>query len=491
MMSFEADFFRSRLDQMIDLRSPLAILASRMPWQEIEASLAHHFKRQIKAGKKIETVGLFGPEVKVVGAGSSNAGRPRLSIRIMVSLLYLKHAFNESDEGVVERWGETPTWQYFSGMDYFEHRMPCDGSLLSKFRKIIGEEGVERLLAQTIAVALNLKMISPSELQTVVVDTTVQPKAIAHPTDSRLLEMARHKLVEAAKSAGIALKQTFVKEGKHLTRMAGRYAHAKQFRRMKKSISRQRTIVAKLARQIESRMSTLAHAVKSVVSDVLSKAQRIVTQSQTPKSHGIPKLYSWHAPEVEVIAKGKARTPYEFGVKVGVASTLRGNLIVGARSFPHNPYDGHTLQEQLEQASILSDSTIKDVYVDLGYRGVDQQNPTVSIKHRGKYKRLSDKERRLLKRRQAIEPIIGHLKSDHRMNRCHLKGANGDAIHAVLCAAGYNIRWLLRMIRKKGLGLYFLLIKLLALIFLWSKSSPKISIKQFRSNPSTALLAGC
>jgi len=151
-----------------------------------------------------------------------------------------------------------------------------------------------------------------------------------------------------------------------------------------------------------------------------------------------------------VIAKGKARTPYEFGVKVGVASTLRGNLIVGARSFPHNPYDGHTLQEQLEQASILSDSTIKDVYVDLGYRGVDQQNPTVSIKHRGKYKRLNDKERRLLKRRQAIEPIIGHLKSDHRMNRCHRKGANGDAIHAVLCAAGYNIRWLLRVIRKKG-----------------------------------------
>jgi IS5 family transposase len=192
-----------------------------------------------------------------------------------------------------------------------------------------------------------------------------------------------------------------------------------------------------------------------------------------------------------VIAKGKARTPYEFGVKVGVASTLKGNLIVGARSFPHNPYDGHTLQEQLEQARILSDSTIKDVYVDLGYRGVDQQKPTVSIKHRGKYKRLSDKERRLLKRRQAIEPIIGHLKSDHRMNRCHLKGANGDAIHAVLCAAGYNIRWLLRMIRKKGLGLYFLLIKLLTLIFLWSKSSPKISIKQFRSNQSTALLAGC
>ena len=89
-----------------------------MPWQEIEASFAHYFKLQINAGKKIETVGLFGPEVKVVGAGASNAGRPCLSIRIMVSLLYLKRAFNESDEGVDERWGETPTCQYFSGMDY-------------------------------------------------------------------------------------------------------------------------------------------------------------------------------------------------------------------------------------------------------------------------------------------------------------------------------------------------------------------------------------
>jgi IS5 family transposase len=331
-------------------------------------------------------------------------------------------------------------------------------------------------------------MIAPSALETVVVDTTVQPKAIAHPTDSRLLEVARHKLVEVAKSAGIVLKQTFVKEGKQLTRMAGRYAHAKQFRRMKKPISRQRTIVEKLIRQIQCRMSAAAQGLKSVISQALEKAQRIVAQSQSQKSNGTPKIYSWHAPEAEVIAKGKARTPYEFGVKVGITSTLKGNLLLGARSFPHTPYDGHTLHEQLEQASILSDSTIKDVYVDLGYRGVDHQNPTVSIKHRGKYKRLSDKERTLLKRRQAIEPIIGHLKSDHRLNRCHLKGADGDAIHAVLCAAGYNIRWLLRMIRKGGIRLYFFLIKLLALSHFLTKILPKISIDPFRLIPSTIQL---
>jgi len=486
-MSQIDDFFRSRLDQMIDLKHPLAVLASRMPWQEIEASLAHQFAREVRAGKQVEDIGLFGPELKVVGGGKSNAGRPRLPIRLMVSLLYLKHAFNESDEGVVERWAETPTWQYFSGMDYFEHRLPCDATLIGKFRKLIGEQGVEELLSQTITVALNLKVISKKALETVVVDSTVQPKAIAHPTDSRLLEVARQKLVETAKDAGIKLKQTFAKEGKQLTRKAGGYAHARQFRRMRKPINRQRTIVAKLARQIESQIAALADGMKHSIHEALHKAQQIVTQTKHRKTKGTPKLYSWHAPEAEVIAKGKARTPYEFGVKVGITSTLKGNLILGARSFPNNPYDGHTLAEQIEQASILSNSTIKDVYVDLGYRGVDQQNPNVSIKHRGKYKRLNEKERRLLKRRQAIEPIIGHLKADHRMNRCHLKGAEGDAIHAVLCAAGYNIRWLLRMIRKKGIRLYFALIKVLGLQGLLTKNSSTNRIEQFRSGQLSTL----
>jgi transposase, IS5 family len=488
-MSPVDDFFRSRLNQMIDLRHPLAVLASRMPWQEIEASLAHQFARQVKAGKPVEDIGLFGPEVKVVGGGKSNAGRPRLPIRLMVSLLYLKHAFNESDEGVVERWAETPTWQYFSGMDYFEHRLPCDATLIGKFRKLIGEQGVEELLSQTISVALSMKVISKKALETVVVDSTVQPKAIAHPTDSRLLEVARQKLVEVAKDAGISLKQTFAKEGKQLARKAGGYAHARQFRRMRKPINRQRTIVGKLVRAIERQMAALADDMKQSINEALRKAQQIVTQTKHRKTKGIPKLYSWHAPEVEVIAKGKARTPYEFGVKVGVTSTLKGNLILGARSFPNNPYDGHTLAEQLEQASILANSTIKDVYVDLGYRGVDQQNPGVSIKHRGKYKRLNDQERKLLKRRQAIEPIIGHLKADHRMNRCHLKGAEGDAIHAVLCAAGYNIRWLLRMIRKKGIRLYLTLIKVLGLVGLLAKNTPTKHIELFKRDQLTASLA--
>jgi IS5 family transposase len=407
--------------------------------------------------QKIEDLDLFGPVSVVAGGGVSSAGRPRLSTRLMVALLYLKHAFNESDEDVIQRWGETPTWQYFSGNEYFEHQWPCDPTQLGRFRKALGEEGVEELLARTMEVAVTLKLIPKKELSRVIVDSTVQEKAVAHPTDSKLLETARCKVVEAAKANGIELKQTYAKEGQRLGYKAGRYAHARQFKRMRKVIKRQRTIVGRLQREVARKMTALNQAVEETLGQTLNKAKRLVAQTASRKAvDNRAKLYSWHAPEVECISKGKSRNPYEFGVKVGLAMTLKGNLIVGARSFAGNPYDGHTMHEQIEQSAILMQGLgVKPevVYADLGYRGVDKENPGIEIKHRGKDKRLTDEERRLLKRRQAIEPIIGHLKADHRMNRCHLKGSEGDALHAVLCAAGYNIRWLLRMILKKGLGL--------------------------------------
>ena len=459
-MSQIDDFFRSRLDQMIDLRKPLAVLATHIPWQELEASVAHRFARQARTGKKIADVDLFGPTVAVVGGAVSNAGRPRLPMRLMISLLYLKHTFNESDEEVCQRWSEMPVWQYFSGQEYFEDRLPCDPSAISRFRGLLGEEGVEELLVQTIMVGLKLGLIERRALETVIVDSTVQSKAVAHPTDSRLLEVAREKLVEAAKGQGILLKQSYAKEGRELARKADRYAHAKQYRRMHKTIKRQRTILGRLARDIERSKTVLAQSIQDALSPLLSRAHRIAEQSRRKKTaKGRDKVYSWHAPEVECISKGKARTPYEFGVKVGIVTTLKGNLIVGARSFPGTPYDGHTLAEALEQSSILlQDTGIKPqvVYADLGYRGVDAEIPDYALKHRGKFKRLTPKEQQLLKRRQAIEPVIGHLKSDHGMNRCHLKGKIGDAIHAVLCAAGFNMKWLLRMIARKGIRPFFI-----------------------------------
>lgn len=497
-MSDTADFFRSRLDQMIDLRHPLAVLASRMPWQEIEASVAHLFARRVRSGKAMVDVDLFGSTASLVGAGVSKAGRPRLPLRLMISLLYLKHAFNESDEGVVERWAETPTWQYLSGLEYFEHRWPCDPTAIGKFRRLLGEEGVEELLAQTINVAVMLKLIAKKDLAQVIVDSTVQQKAVAHPTDSKLLETARAKLVEAAKSAGIELKQTYAKESQGLRYKAGRYAHARQFKRMRRVLKRQRTIVGRLQREITRKLSAIGQAVSDALGTTLAKARQIWEQTAGRKTkNGKAKLYSWHAPEVQCINKGKSRQPYEFGAKVGIATTLKHNLIVGAKAFSGNPFDGHTLNPQLEQATILmQDSGVKPVtaYVDLGYRGVDADNPGITIKHRGKRKQLNAEELQLLKRRQAIEPIIGHLKQDHRLDRCHLKGEQGDRLHAVLCAAGYNFRWLLRMIAKKGVAflwpLYLRLRSVTGMPQKWDEFVARVTKLVNRPSNSAALACG-
>ncbi len=481
------DFFRARLDHMIDLRHSLAVLASRMPWQSIEASVAHLFSRKARAGQALPDLDLFG-EAPAPLARTSNAGRPRVPLRTMIALLYLKHAFDLSDEAVVERWSDSPNFQFFSGQAYFEPRLPCDATTLVKFRRLLGEEGVEELLAQTVNLAVSSKLIPAAALASVVVDSTVQEKAVAHPTDSKLLETARAKLVSAAQDAGIELKQTFAREGRLLRFKAGRYAHARQFKRMRRAIKRQSTVVGRLVREIERKASVLSNAVRQTLGEALAKARRIAEQSRSRKNtSGIPKLYAWHAPEVECIAKGKSRTPYEFGVKVGIAMTLKHNLIVGAKAFTGNPYDGHTLREQLEQAAtLMQDTGIKPTtaYVDLGYRGVDADNPGVAIKHRGKFKTLTVQERKLLKRRQAIEPIIGHLKADHRMDRCHLKGEQGDRLHAVLCAAGYNIRWLLRMIAKKGLAflrrLYLRLCTAAAISANWIRMLQKIAVNAFK-----------
>ena len=453
------DFFRARLDAMVDNLHALVVLAGRLPWAQIEQVLKPYFARKTLPQGQVLTHDLLGEHPVEFGGGISSAGRPRLPIRLMASLLYLKHAFNLSDEELVQRWSENVFWQFFSGMDYFEPRLPCDATQLGRFRSAIGEEGLEQLLKATIETAVEIKAIKPAELERVIVDSTVQEKAIAHPVDSRLLEIARHQVVKAAKAVGIALKQTFAAEGKTLRRKAGGYAHAKQFKRLRKAVKRQRTILGVVMREVQRKLDAQAvvaavaadgpaltpadPAAPSPLKTLLERAERIRTQQRNDKN----KLYALHAPEVECIGKGKASKPYEFGVKVSLAVTHQQGLMVGARAFCGNPFDGHTLAPQLEQTTnLLQDLGVKprQVIVDLGYRGVDADNPGIEIIHRGKYKTLTALQRRWLKRRQAIEPLIGHTKSDHRLDRCWLKGAIGDALHAISCAAGYNIRWLLR-----------------------------------------------
>lgn len=472
------DFFRSRLDQMIDHRHPLAVLALRLPWDTMQARVAPQFAHKVRPLQRTEEAcDLAGPVVRLSGGKASNAGRPRLAMRLMIALTLLKNSFDLSDEELVQRFGENVYWQYFAGLEYFDPRPPCDATQLGRFRSSLGEAGLEELLSATIHTAVDIGAIKKSEFKRVIVDTTVQEKAIAHPVDSRLLEIARRKVVAAAKRCAIALKQTFASEGKTLQRQAGGYAHAKQFKRLRRVVKRQRTILGILIRETQRKMgSCSANALAlASLSTWLERAERIHTQQRQSKN----KLYALHAPEVECIGKGKARRPYEFGVKVSVAVTHKQGLLVGARSFTGNPYDGHILAAQMEQSTILLQDlhvAPKQAVVDLGFRGkdVEQANPHLEIIHRGRIKTMSKAQRRWLKRRQAVEPAIGHLKSDNRMQRCWLKGETGDALHALCCAVGYNLRWLMRAVLR--LGLKGLLLCLLWLAH-WARLALRLAIR--------------
>ena len=234
----------------------------------------------------------------------------------------------------------------------------------------------------------------------------------------------------------------------------------------------QRTILGVVMREVQRKLKAAQFVVQSPLALAeltmwLERAETIRTQQR----HDKKKLYALHAPEVECIGKGKARKPYEFGVKNAVVVSHEHGLMLGARTFPGNPYDGHILSVVLEQAKNITQGVcgiFKQVVVDLGFRGVDADNPGAQIIHRGKFKSLSAQQKGWLRRRQAVEPAIGHLKSDHRLDRCWLKGALGDALHAISCAAGYKLRWLLRAIARLGIGpLFFRLLQ-------WALSQTKV-----------------
>jgi transposase, IS5 family len=317
------DFFRSRLEQMIEHSHPLAVLAQRLPWEKIEARLAPQFAHQARPLQQIEEApDLLGAVVSFSGAKVSNAGRPRLSMRLMVAMSLLKNSFDLSDEELVQRFAENVYWQYFAGYDYFDPRPPCDATQIGRFRTALGEAGLEELLSATLHTAVDIGAVKKSEFE-------------------RLLDIGRRKVVAAAKRCGLLLKQTFAAEGRALRRQAGGYAHARQFKRLQRVVKRQRTILGIVIREVRRRLQATAAAGNTCALASmhmwLDRAERIRSQQRQDKN----KLYALHAPEVECIAKGKARKPYEFGVKVSVAVTHKQGLVVGARSFPGNPYDGH------------------------------------------------------------------------------------------------------------------------------------------------------
>ena len=405
----QKELFRVELSLLVDSSHPLVKLGGRINWTTFEEHLAPTYH--------------------------DKTGAPGIDTRLMVALHYLKYQHDLSDEAVVAGWVENPYWQHFSGRQYFEHEYPIDPSSMTRWRKRLGEAGAEAMLKATIETGVAMGVIRPAQVTHVNVDTTVQTKEVRYPTDARLYDRARERLVKDARKAGLSIKQSYERVGRRLVMMSGRYAHARQMNRSKRCVRKLRTNLGRVIRAIERQ------GVPQLLQTLLDTSKRIYAQKRGDKE----KIYSVHEPEVACIAKGKAGCKYEFGQKVSVAVTSKGGWILGAQCAPGNPYDGHTLKAQLEQVERLyiKKEALKTVHVDMGYRKHDYTGPIEVIVDKRRRGETPRRIWRWMKRRAAVEPTIGHLKSSYRLERNRLKGTLGDALNALFSAAAINFQKLL------------------------------------------------
>src|SRR5579864_3029761 len=412
------DLFRARLEQIINLKHELVQLAGKIDWEWIDGEIAPLY---------------------------SDRGRPGIETRFVIGLLLLKHIYRLSDEGVCERWVHDPYFQHFTGEEFFQHEFPHERSDLSHWRKRLGDK-IELLLAESLRVAHESGALRTRDLKRVTVDTTVQPKAITFPTDAKLLHAAIEGLNRLVRKHGVRLRQSYRRIAKKAAMMAGRYAHAKQFKRHHRQLRLLRSRLGRIIRDIRRKIVGKPEF-EVAFAWPLSCASQIRSQQQRQRGW---KLYSFHAPEVECIGKGKASAPYEFGVKASIVTNNRrapgGLFVLHARAMPDNPYDGHTLRDVIDRTETLTGCPIERAYVDKGYRGHDAQNPRrvfISGQKRGVFGII----KRELRRRSAIEPIIAHLKAEGHLGRCYLKGRAGDAANVILSAVGHNFRRILAWLR--------------------------------------------
>ncbi len=425
------DMFRSKLTNIIHMKHPLVRLAGLIDWDRLERHFAPYYAEE---------------------------GRPGVPTRLAVGLQLLKHVEGLSDEAVCERWERDPYMQYFCGEEYFQHKFPCERSGLTHFRGRVGDEALEVLLQETLSAAHKAGALSAKDTKAVAVDTTVQEKAIAHPTDHGLLLTAIEHLGEAAKDAGIDLRQSYTRVAKLAAIKTGRYLHAKQRRRARRELKFMRVRLKRLIRDVRRKEdTTTSMSLPTLVrlDNAMRKASQIAYQQRGDKGY----LYSWHAPEVECISKGKARTPYEFGCKVSLATNLHpakgGHFILHAKAMHGNPYDGHTLKDALEDIKEVVGRMPGRVAVDQGYKGHGlTHHPETAVYITGQKRGVTDKIKRWLKRRAVVEPIIGHAKNDGLLGKNWLAGRHGDRINTTLAAAGFNLRQILNFLRM--LRLYLL-----------------------------------
>jgi transposase, IS5 family len=350
--------------------------------------------------------------------------------------------------------------QLFCGEVFFRHALPLDRSSMTRWRRRIGPERLELLLAESLAAAQRGGAVEEKHLRRVTVDTTVQPKAVTHPTDGKLLHRGIEVLVRLARRHGIRLRQSYLRVAKRAKREAAKLMHSGRPRQAERRVRQLRTWLGRLFRDVGRKIAGHA-AIEAAFAGPLGLVARLLRQRR--EDRGRDKLYSLHAPEVECIGKGKAQARYEFGAKVSLATTNAaapgGQFVLGARSLPGNPYDGHTLAEQIAQAERITGVGVERAYVDRGYRGHDADGARVFVA--GQKRGVTPTIRRERRRRSAIEPVIGHLKSDGHLGRNFLRGVEGDATNVILAAAGHNLRllrawlaWLLPFLLSVAVAVY-------------------------------------
>jgi len=351
--------------------------------------------------------------------------------------MILQHLYDVSDEEVVKVWVENPYWQAFCGYDFLQWEFPAHPTSLTRWRKRLGPDNLEKLLKVSINVAIKTKTVSPSELEKTIADTTVMPKAIAYPNEAKLLQRIIERIVRAAAQAHINLKRTFIRVSKKTLRNYQRLMHGKKIKQAQKPLNKLRRYLSKILKDLDPHLESCP---RELFKEAVVGA-KLLTQSKEDKN----KIYSCHEPMVACIAKGKAHKPYEFGAKACLIVTEKSGLALSLTTHTGNPYDGHLLAGAVENAENMSGVEIGRILVDLGFRGHGVTEKQVLI---SRTRGLAPPLKKALKRRQAIEPWIGHMKNDGKLGRCYLKGVLGDQIHGILVAIAHNFRMILRNLRS-------------------------------------------